>query len=103
MRRKRKPNAKQPSLNDDDSYGNTTSTSTSSISESNKFPSVLPQSTVVLELGVINMEPASSSKMPSDNDNLSDFTQQQQDTHQLIEMCRRWRESSRKTRSSESK
>lgn len=47
---------------------------------------ILPQSTVPLELGVIDMDPELN-KVNSD-----------QDANQLIEMCRRWRELSRKSR-----
>lgn len=47
---------------------------------------ILPQSAIPLELGVINTEPEKS------------CPEQDQNVHQLIEMCRRWRELSRKSR-----
>lgn len=55
-------------------------------SNSNKFPMILPQSSIPLELGVINTEIMKS------------CAHEEQDVHQLIEMCRRWRELSQKTR-----
>lgn len=53
------------------------------------FQSPLPQIPVPLELGVIDTEPI-----------LKSDTHSQHDAHQLIEMCRRWRELSRKSRES---
>ncbi|XP_055320893.1 uncharacterized protein LOC129577583 [Sitodiplosis mosellana] len=61
------------------------------VAKSNKFPMRLPQSSVTLELGIMNTEGMpSSSELGKCDDN--------QDVHQLIEMCRRWRELSRKSR-----
>lgn len=66
----------------------------SSLIESNSktdsygFPAILPQSTVALELGVIDTEPNTASSTSN-----SEY-----DVHQLIEMCRRWRELSQKSR-----
>lgn len=74
----------------------TSSTSLSSLAESNiptnsnGFPMVLPQRTVTLELGVIDTEPIAA--------NPSTSTKSEHDVHQLIEMCRRWRDLSRKSR-----
>lgn len=56
--------------------------------DSNGFPALLPQSTVALELGVIDTEPNTASSTSN-----SEY-----DVHQLIEMCRRWRELSQKSR-----
>lgn len=55
------------------------------------FPTILPQSAIPLEFGVINAEAAVSS------------SDQEQDVHQLIELCRRWRELSRKSRETNNK
>lgn len=54
-----------------------------------QFPLLLPQNTVALELGVIGTGPMTSQANNSSND---------QDVHQLIDMCRRWRDLSRKSR-----
>lgn len=63
-----------------------------SLTNSDNFsPSPLSQIPVPLELGVIDTEPIVK----------SDSNQEQlEDVHQLIEMCRRWRELSRKSRES---
>lgn len=80
-----------------DSSSSTTSTfssllesSAKNLSNANNFPKILPQSSIPLELGVINTRP---SRLIDDQD---------QDVHQLIEMCRRWREISRKSREANS-
>lgn len=62
----------------------------SSLNSDNFSQSSLPQIPVPLELGVIDTEPIARSDLNQE--------QTQEDLHQLIEMCRRWRELSRKSR-----
>lgn len=64
-----------------------------SLNDDSYSQSSLPQIPVPLELGVIDTEPIAK----------ADSNQEQhthEDVHQLIEMCRRWRELSRKSRES---
>lgn len=61
-----------------------------SVANSSQFPMVLPQSSVTLEFGVIDVEHVARPE--------PDNADQEQDVHQLIEVCRRWRELSRKSR-----
>lgn len=91
VRRKRrnKPNP-TPSEYSSASVSSLLESSSQNILNSNKFPLLLPQSSVTLELGVINTEPVLSSEQIK--------CEQDQDVHQLIEMCQRWRELSRKSR-----
>lgn len=90
VRRKRleKTSHKVPNESSSASISSLLETSSQNITNSNKFPMLLPQSSVTLELGVINTEP----KLPSEQGECD------QDVHQLIEMCRRWRDLSRKSR-----
>lgn len=64
----------------------------SSLNSNSFAQSPLPQVPVPLELGVIDTEPIQRSD--------SNQEQTQEDLHQLIEMCRRLRELSRKSRES---
>lgn len=91
MRRKRreKINHKQ-SESSSTSISSLLESSSKNVLKANKFPMLLPQSSVTLELGVINTEPMASSEQSK--------CDQEQDAHQLIGMCRRWRELSRKSR-----
>lgn len=94
VRRNRRQRKSQSETKRSDS----SSTSLSSLLESSSkyasnasnFPKILPQSSIPLELGVINTQPNEI------NDD------QEQDVQQLIEMCRRWREISRKSREANS-
>lgn len=91
-RKRREKPINKPSESPSTSMSSLLETNLQNIAKSNKFPMQLPQSSVTLELGIMNTEtmPCSQSKLgKSDED---------QDVHQLIEMCRRWRELSRKSR-----
>lgn len=87
VRRKRRDKAKnKPSDSPSTSLSSLLESTSEKIVNSNKYPMVLQQSAVPLELGVINTEPT------------SDKVDTEQDVNQLIEMCQRWRELSRKSR-----
>lgn len=88
VRRKRRDKMKQ--LNSDSSSTSTSLIESTSqhIASAEKFPKHLPQIPVKLEMGVIDTDAfVKSNEMDSE-----------QDVHQLIEMCRKWRELSQKSR-----
>lgn len=92
VRRKRREKTitHKPNESSSTSMSSLLESSAKNVMNSTKFPMLLPQSSVTLEMGVINTEPVSQSEDAK--------CDQDQDVHQLIEMCRRWRELSRKSR-----
>lgn len=91
-RKRRDKQISKPSESTSTSMSSLLESSLQNISKFCKFPMQLPQSVVTLEMGLMNTEtmPCSESQPGK--------TDEDQDVHQLIEMCRRWRELSRKSR-----
>ncbi|XP_031616652.1 leucine-rich repeat-containing protein 56 [Contarinia nasturtii] len=86
VRRKRREKANDTNKQSDSSSASLSSlldTNSRNATNSSNFPMTLPQTSVSLELGLINTEPAPQSEAS---------------VHQLIEMCRRWRVLSQKSR-----
>lgn len=86
VRRKRREkinNTNKQSDSSSASFSSLLETNAQNIANSFNFPMELPQTPVTLEIGLINTEPVPQSDAS---------------VHQLIEMCRRWRDLSRKSR-----